>query len=93
MVVPFRQYDRYQPLYPGNYSTIGREITDHRPTWAIPNGARNSMGARVSTLRVKPTDLLWSPANSGPIRIANQVLTLHDIIPLDHPRMDQTLDC
>ena len=36
-------------------------------------------------LRIKPTDLLWSPANSGPIRIANQVLTLHDIIPLDHP--------
>lgn len=29
--------------------------------------------------------LLWSPANTGPLRIAKQVLTLHDMSPVDHP--------
>ena len=29
--------------------------------------------------------LLWSPANTGPLRVANQVLTLHDISVLEHP--------
>jgi glycosyltransferase involved in cell wall biosynthesis len=30
-------------------------------------------------------ELLWSPANTGPIRMRNQVLTLHDLSPLEHP--------
>lgn len=30
-------------------------------------------------------DLLWSPANTGPLRISNQVLTLHDLSCLEHP--------
>jgi glycosyltransferase involved in cell wall biosynthesis len=29
--------------------------------------------------------LLWSPANTGPLRVANQVLTIHDLGSLDHP--------
>lgn len=29
--------------------------------------------------------LLWSPANTGPLAIARQVLTVHDVAPLDHP--------
>ncbi len=29
--------------------------------------------------------LLWSPANSGPIRVPRQVVTLHDLSVLDHP--------
>lgn len=29
--------------------------------------------------------LLWSPANTGPLLVDNQVLTLHDMAPLDHP--------
>lgn len=28
-------------------------------------------------------DLLWSPANTGPLVVKNQVITIHDIIPLD----------
>lgn len=30
-------------------------------------------------------ELLWSPANSGPLRLACQVVTIHDLAPLDHP--------
>lgn len=29
--------------------------------------------------------LLWSPANTGPLRVRNQVVTLHDLAVLDHP--------
>ena len=30
-------------------------------------------------------EILWSPANSGPIRYSHQVVTVHDISPIDHP--------
>jgi glycosyltransferase involved in cell wall biosynthesis len=30
-------------------------------------------------------DLLWSPGNTGPLRVARQVVTLHDASSLDHP--------
>lgn len=29
--------------------------------------------------------LLWSPANLGPIAVRRQVVTVHDIAPIDHP--------
>lgn len=29
--------------------------------------------------------LLWSPSNSGPVLYSNQVVTVHDMVPLDHP--------
>lgn len=35
--------------------------------------------------RIKRGDLLWSPANTGPMIVKNQVITIHDLIPLDHP--------
>jgi glycosyltransferase involved in cell wall biosynthesis len=30
-------------------------------------------------------ELLWSPANTGPLAVARQVVTIHDISPLDQP--------
>jgi len=30
-------------------------------------------------------DLLWSPSNTGPLAVKNQVLTVHDLVPIDHP--------
>jgi glycosyltransferase involved in cell wall biosynthesis len=29
--------------------------------------------------------LLWSPSNTGPLAVRNQVVTIHDVVPLDHP--------
>jgi len=31
------------------------------------------------------TQLLWSPANTGPLTVTRQVLTIHDLSPLDEP--------
>jgi glycosyltransferase involved in cell wall biosynthesis len=30
-------------------------------------------------------NILWSPSNTGPLSCRRQVLTLHDVVPLDHP--------
>ena len=35
--------------------------------------------------KVLPGELLWSPANTGPLAVSNQALTLHDASVLDHP--------
>ncbi len=32
-----------------------------------------------------PGDLLWSPANTGPLRVLSQVVTIHDLSVIDHP--------
>ena len=29
--------------------------------------------------------LLWSPSNSGPLSYSNQVVTIHDVVSVDHP--------
>lgn len=29
--------------------------------------------------------LLWSPGNTGPLMVSRQVVTVHDVVPLDHP--------
>lgn len=35
--------------------------------------------------KLKRDSVLWSPANSGPLAIQNQALTIHDLSPLEHP--------
>lgn len=35
--------------------------------------------------KLNPESVLWSPANTGPISISNQALTVHDLSPLEHP--------
>ena len=39
--------------------------------------------------RVKANSILWSPANTGPLMISNQALTIHDLSPLEHPEWFQ----
>ena len=34
---------------------------------------------------IPPHSLLWSPTNSGPLNVKNQVVTIHDISVLEHP--------
>lgn len=39
----------------------------------------------VLPVRLGRGQLLWSPVHSGPLACRNQVVTVHDVIPLDHP--------
>jgi glycosyltransferase involved in cell wall biosynthesis len=36
-------------------------------------------------VKLSQNSVLWSPANTGPLWIRNQVLTIHDLSPLEHP--------
>lgn len=36
--------------------------------------------------RLKPGELLWSPANTGPLWVSRQVVTIHDLSPFDFPQ-------
>jgi glycosyltransferase involved in cell wall biosynthesis len=50
------------------------------------DGIRGHLWEQVALAgQVGPDDVLWSPANTGPLNVENQVLTLHDISPLEHP--------
>ena len=35
--------------------------------------------------RLTSSSVLWSPANTGPLMVPNQALTIHDLSPLEHP--------
>jgi len=35
--------------------------------------------------RIKSNCILWSPANTGPVLVQNQALTIHDLSMLEHP--------
>jgi glycosyltransferase involved in cell wall biosynthesis len=35
--------------------------------------------------KLNPESVLWSPANTGPLVVRNQALTIHDLSPLEHP--------
>ena len=35
--------------------------------------------------KLNPKSMLWSPANTGPLSVRNQALTIHDLSPLEHP--------
>jgi glycosyltransferase involved in cell wall biosynthesis len=39
----------------------------------------------VLPTKLKSEAILWSPANTGPLLIRNQALTIHDLSPLEHP--------
>src|SRR6516165_10319995 len=48
-------------------------------------GVRGHVWEQSALPRIVGDGLLWSPANTGPLRVASQVITIHDIALLDHP--------
>ena len=57
---------------------------------AQPRSVSSGIKGHVWEQVVLPTSiskgaLLWAPANTGPLHVANQVLTLHDVSVLEHP--------
>jgi len=54
------------------------------PSWAIQGLKGHAWEQLVLPARAG-RGLLWSPVHSGPLAVANQVVTVHDLVPLDHP--------
>jgi glycosyltransferase involved in cell wall biosynthesis len=54
------------------------------PAWAA-SGVPGHLWEQLVLPRRLGGELLWSPVHSGPVGYAPQVVTVHDIVPLDHP--------
>lgn len=54
-----------------------------------PQSALDGITGHTWEQFVLPTQLrgrlLWSPSNTGPLVVRRQVVTVHDVVPLDHP--------
>jgi glycosyltransferase involved in cell wall biosynthesis len=44
----------------------------------------------ILPLRLPRNSVLWSPANTGPLMVRRQALTIHDLSPLEHPEWFRT---
>ena len=50
------------------------------------NGLRGQVWEQfILPRKLNRLSMLWSPANTGPLIIRNQALTIHDLSPLEHP--------
>jgi glycosyltransferase involved in cell wall biosynthesis len=59
---------------------------DHRVVTTRANGAAGHAWEQfILPRRLNFDSMLWSPANSGPLLVRNQALTIHDLGPLEHP--------
>ena len=56
-------------------------ISPHRPL----QGVTGHLWEQLQLPLLVKGRLLWSPANSGPIMVSRQVVTVHDIAVIDHP--------
>jgi len=69
----------------------GREILRHSGgRYRLERTRANGIAGHAWEQFILPAKLdqgsiLWSPANTGPLSIRNQALTIHDLSPLEHP--------
>lgn len=54
------------------------------PGWAT-SGVPGHLWEQLVLPRRLAGELLWSPVHSGPVAYAPQVVTVHDVVPLEHP--------
>ena len=56
-----------------------------RPSRSLNGWMGHAWEQLVLPGRIHSDAVLWSPANTGPLLVRNQVLTIHDLSPLEHP--------
>jgi len=49
------------------------------------DGVRGHLWEQIVLPRRLKGELLFSPGNTGPLAVRRQVITVHDVVPLDHP--------
>lgn len=64
---------------------LGARARVIRPGSAVQGLAGHLWEQLFLPLYMSRGGLLWSPANSGPIQVEQQVVTVHDLSPLEHP--------
>jgi glycosyltransferase involved in cell wall biosynthesis len=74
----------------------GREVlryigSSSRVEWTHQQGIRGHAWEQfLLPVKFKRDSILWSPANTGPLILRNQALTIHDLSPLEHPEWFRT---
>ena len=63
---------------------IGRSLTPIAPRRPM-QGVKGHLWEQAVLPTVVRNGFLWSPANSGPLAVRKQLLTVHDVASLDHP--------
>lgn len=63
---------------------IGARLTPIAPRQAA-QGLKGHLWEQTILPALARNGLLWSPANSGPLAVKRQVLTVHDVASIEHP--------
>ncbi len=61
------------------------QVRLERPRRRVSGPIGHTWEQLVLPRRVHRDELLWSPANSGPVAVSRQVVTIHDLSVLEHP--------
>ena len=69
---------------------IGDSCRVERPSRNLNGGMGHFWEQIILPSRVNSRSILWSPANTGPLWVSNQVLTIQDLSPLEHPEWYRT---
>jgi len=64
---------------------IGDGYRVEKPAHALNGALGHTWEQFILPRKMNPESILWSPANTGPLMIRDQVLTIHDLSPLEHP--------
>lgn len=59
-----------------------RQVRPSKPLSGLQGHAWEQL--RLPTL-INQGEILWSPSHTGPLTIASQVVTIHDLVSIDHP--------
>lgn len=65
-------------------SRIGNGLKTLRPGKSLKGGMGHLWEQAYLPIASR-NSLLWSPNNTGPVTVSRQVITIHDLIPIDHP--------
>jgi glycosyltransferase involved in cell wall biosynthesis len=68
---------------------FGNRHRVERPARALNGVMGHTWEQFMLPRKVKPESILWSPANTGPLMVRQQALTVHDLSPLEHPEWFQ----
>jgi hypothetical protein len=79
---PFTGVERYASEV---LRCLGPGIKTIRPTNAASGLRGHAWEQFLLPRKLEENQLLWSPANTGPLAVRNQVVTIHDLSVLDHP--------
>ncbi|HEX9837759.1 MAG TPA: glycosyltransferase family 1 protein [Anaerolineales bacterium] len=69
---------------------IGDRYRVERPARALNGVVGHVWEQFILPRNINPRSILWSPANTGPLILRDQALTVHDLSPLEHPEWFRT---